>query len=558
MKKVTSSWENLNDLLGINEKNVRSTFIYIIAIFSILISWLLLSDYLFLNYLDKLQDGRMIHMLMNLIFMILLGIISVNLIRNFIKSMNKAKEVNSLLSSVADSANEIVIFAINRDYQFTYFNKMAKQAMLELWNKDIMILTSLLDTIVLKEDREKAQKNFEKVFCGETIKLVEDYGHPELKRYYWQNYYAPVYDVKHDIIGASIFSINITNLVEAEKQSRLLSNIDELTGLYNRRYFNRTMTKLASDQDNLTLSIIMADVNGLKFTNDIFGHAEGDQLIKHFTTVLQECLDDKAIIARLGGDEFAILLPNTDSYNVNQTIIELQKHINAVLSERLILSVSFGHATKFSLKQPIDQILARADSLMYHNKLQDRLYFESELSKSFYDYFYQNPVELEHAENTSKYCVDIGYALNMTPDDINILRLAGFIHDIGKITFNHQSLIRLLPNNDKDNEMIIKHSDAGYKILNFFDRFRDIADYVHYHHEHVDGTGFPSGLVDEDIPVFAKIIAVANTYDSLTASNIFNIALSKEDAIKQLVDQKNTILDPFIVDTFINILNDLN
>ncbi|MDD4642767.1 MAG: PAS domain-containing protein, partial [Erysipelotrichaceae bacterium] len=217
MKKVTSSWENLNDLLGINEKNVRSTFIYIIAIFSILISWLLLSDYLFLNYLDKLQDGRMIHMLMNLIFMILLGIISVNLIRNFIKSMNKAKEVNSLLSSVADSANEIVIFAINRDYQFTYFNKMAKEAMLELWNKDIMILTSLLDTIVLKEDREKAQKNFEKVFCGETIKLVEDYGHPDLKRYYWQNYYAPVYDVKHDIIGASIFSINITNLVEAEK-----------------------------------------------------------------------------------------------------------------------------------------------------------------------------------------------------------------------------------------------------------------------------------------------------------------------------------------------------
>ena len=91
-------------------------------------------------------------------------------------------------------------------------------------------------------------------------------------------------------------------------------------------------------------------------------------------------------------------------------------------------------------------------------------------------------------------------------------------------------------------------------MLNFFDRFQIIADYVHYHHEQVDGNGLPIGLVDDDIPLFSKIIAVANTYDSLTSANIFDSNLTQTEAITKLKGLKNIELDPTIVNIFIQTL----
>ena len=554
MKNQKSSWTRLNEFLNINQKSIRLSIIYIILIFVSFLLWLLFSDQLLVFHLKEISQNQIYLFIINITFFSLLVTLTITVVKRFIEMLHNMIEINSLLESVADSNNEIVIFAVNSNYQFTYYNKMCYQAFSAIWNKKININDSLLDIFDSDEDRIKSKQNINQALQGKTLKDIEMFGKSNVNQTHWQSYYAPIFDKNHNIIGASCFAINITPLIKAEQQSRLLSNTDELTGLYNRRYFNQAKINIDSPI-NYPLSIIIADVNGLKFTNDIFGHAEGDILIQHFTNILKKQFKAPNIIARLGGDEFGILLPNTPNKKLKNTIIELEKKITKVKTERLILSVSFGYTTKTNPQESLSQLISKADNLMYHNKLIDRQNFESALIRSLYEYFYSNPIELHHAEMTSHYCTEIGRAMNLTNDDINILSLAGFLHDIGKITFNYQLLVRNIVHEQTTYESIIQHCEVGYKILNFFERFQVIADYVHYHHEQVDGNGLPIGLVNDDIPLFSKIIAVANTYDSLTSPNLFETNLSLKAAINKLTSLKNTVLDATIVDVFIQTLN---
>ena len=424
--------------------------------------WLIISDQLMILHLNEIGQERLSFYLINIAFLLILIILSVSLIRRFIDILYKMKDINSLLSSVADSSNEIVIFAVDKDYRLTYFNKMCYKSISEVWNKQINMNDSLMDIFEYEDDRIKSKNSLDKAFSGETFKVIKDFGSSQASQTHWQSFYAPLLDKNQNIVGASCFAINITSLVEAEQQSRLLSNTDELTGLYNRRYFNQAKLDLDTPE-NYPLSIIIADVNGSKFTNDIFGHVEGNALIKHLTTILKNRLEKTNVIARLGGDEFGILLPNTSNIKLKEIITDLERDITKVKTERLILSVSFGYATKTRSEQPLDQLIVKADNLMYHNKLLDRQNFEALLSRSFYDYFYSNPVELRHTEMTSHYCLEIGKAMNLSNDDLNVLSLAGFLHDIGKITFNYQLLARNIVHEQNTYEAIIQHCEVVIK-----------------------------------------------------------------------------------------------
>ncbi len=259
-----------------------------------------------------------------------------------------------------------------------------------------------------------------------------------------------------------------------------------------------------------------------------------------------------AVITRLGGDEFAIILPKTSRQESQTIIIDLESHIANTVNEKLKLSVTFGCATKYETDTAIDDVITQADNLMYHNKLTDRLSFENEMITSLSNYFYENPIELDHAQQTSQYAVLIGQALGLNEDDINILRLAGYLHDIGKITLDHQMLTRNSRDSIQRKESIMKHCEAGYKILNFFDRYREVAPYVLSHHEHIDGSGLPNGLVGDEIPLLSKIIAVANIYAGLTAKNVYYEYLSKQEAILELNRLKKSHLDANIVNIFID------
>lgn len=155
---------------------------------------------------------------------------------------------------------------------------------------------------------------------------------------------------------------------EMENKLEYLSYHDQLTGLYNRRFFENELKRL-DVEENLPLTIVMADVNGLKLVNDSFGHATGDELLKKVSEIIKKGCRYNDIIARLGGDEFVILLPKTDIYETEQIV----KNINALALKETVsavnISISFGYGTKKKEEEKIEEILKKAEDYMYKKKL---------------------------------------------------------------------------------------------------------------------------------------------------------------------------------------------
>ncbi|MEA5026744.1 MAG: diguanylate cyclase [Erysipelotrichaceae bacterium] len=547
--KKKNNWQDFNNLLGLNEHHTRISVIFIVMILALIVFWIIISDVVMIKSLYWIPFNRYLQITIDLIFIFILVVLSYILVNRLISNHRKLLEINSFLSSIMDSSNEIMMFSLDHTYRYTYFNQRHQLVMQEHWGKQIAAGMNILSVIDVEEDRIKAKKAFDQAFQGQSMKLIEDYGNIKLKRSHWQNYYAPIYDQNRTIIGCSCFSINVSKLVDEEQKSRQLSYRDTLTELYNRRYFQEACTSLGATE-NLPVSVIIADVNGLKFTNDVFGHQEGDRLIIQFARILEHVLPKNSIIARIGGDEFGILLPKTNEKEGLELIRQIEENVIRNHQEKLTLSVSLGIATKWQNDESLEQIVAHADSLMYHNKMINRLDFEEKLINSLSNYFYQKPAERLHAENTSHYAKAIGMAMKLREDDLNILELVGYLHDIGKITLNFQLLNRNTAHPSK--KAVTQHCEAGYKILHFFERYRDFAGYVLMHHEQPDGKGLPNGLYGDDIPILARIVAVANVYDAMVNTLPPKKAKTEAEAIEELLLLKQTQLDGHIVDIFIN------
>ncbi|OEG62745.1 GGDEF domain-containing protein [Halanaerobium congolense] len=163
---------------------------------------------------------------------------------------------------------------------------------------------------------------------------------------------------------------DISREKEIEKNLKYFSFHDELTNLYNRRYFENEIKRLDTKR-KLPISIIIADLNGLKIINDSYGHKKGDEILIQASQILKESLREEDILARYGGDEFAVLLPNTTketAEKINKRIKEKCKKIN---NNPIPISIALGEATKEKPEQDIKEILKKADDKMYKDKLSE-------------------------------------------------------------------------------------------------------------------------------------------------------------------------------------------
>jgi len=176
-----------------------------------------------------------------------------------------------------------------------------------------------------------------------------------------------ILDTERNLIATEGFIFDVTERKIAEEKYLYLSYHDQLTGLYNRRFYEEELVRLDTPR-NLPLTLIMADINGLKAVNDSLGHIVGDELIKKVAEIIKSGCRGDEIIARIGGDEFVVLLPKTAGAEANQMI----ERINALLSESMIsstpISTAFGYETKNAEEEKIEEIFKKAEAKMYKNK----------------------------------------------------------------------------------------------------------------------------------------------------------------------------------------------
>ncbi len=351
-----------------------------------------------------------------------------------------------------------------------------------------------------------------------------------------------------------VVSKDITERLVAENRLRYLSYHDQLTGLYNRRFFEEELIRLDTKR-NLPISIAMGDVNGLKLVNDSFGHIKGDQLLKRVAYAMQKACREDDIIARLGGDEFAIILPNTTDDDAEKIVSRIMEYAGEEKVEGLTISISFGHQTKLEENENINTIIRETEERMYRHKLNESSSMRNKaVTLIMSTLFEKNNREMEHSQRVSEICVKIATEMGLDKDSINRLRTVGLMHDIGKIGVNEDILNSKAILTQKEWIEVKKHSEIGYRILASSTDFADIAEDVYAHHERWDGSGYPRGLAKESISIFARIIAIADSYDAMISERPYRSyrkSMSSEEAIQEIKKNSGTQFDPKLAQIFI-------
>ncbi|MDP3388134.1 MAG: diguanylate cyclase [Eubacteriales bacterium] len=344
---------------------------------------------------------------------------------------------------------------------------------------------------------------------------------------------------------------DITDRINREKEIEYLSFHDQLTGLYNRRFYEAELKRLDTSR-NLPISIIMADVNGLKLVNDAFGHHEGDNLLTIVSDILKDACREDDIISRIGGDEFIVLLPKTiytDAYAIIQRMKANEANYNLNGME---ISISYGVATKTSVDVSISSVYRDAEDNMYKNKFFESRKLKGNMIDTIMKTLYEkNPREKNHSERVSILCQGMAKALNFNHELTNEIGIAGLLHDIGKITLDEAILNkRGLLNRDEWFQMK-KHSETSYKILSSVNGLATIAEYVLSHHERWDGEGYPNKLAGDEIPYFSRIIALADAFDAMVSERTYRRSLTFDEAIAEIEANAGTQFDPHLSEIFL-------
>jgi diguanylate cyclase (GGDEF)-like protein/PAS domain S-box-containing protein len=362
---------------------------------------------------------------------------------------------------------------------------------------------------------------------------------------------APIKDKNGEIIGCVIVFRDFTERKEKQKRIEFLSYHDQLTGLYNRRYFEEELKRLDTSR-NLPISIVYADINGLKAINDAFGHNNGDQLICKAAGVLKDVCRADEIISRTGGDEFVILLPKTDMPSTEKMVGRIEKKLEKVKVMGLSVSLSFGWDTKYVKTQSIWDTLKSAEGSMYHKKILISSGIKDAVIDSVVTAFHAKyPSEKGHSERIGAMSAEMGRLQGMSGQELEDLKKAGEFHDLGKITIDEEIINNTGKLTESEWMQVKSHPETGYRILSTSSGYYNIAEYVLEHHERWDGKGYPKGLKGDDITIQSRIMMIVDAFDQMTHEHSYRAAMSENDAVKELKKNSGSQFDPNLVRVFI-------
>ena len=365
---------------------------------------------------------------------------------------------------------------------------------------------------------------------------------------------APIKSEDGRINGVVMVFRDVSGEKEHSRQIEFLSYHDHLTGLYNRRYIEELIGRMDA-AENLPISVIMGDVNGLKLINDVFGHGTGDRLLKHVSSLFTENCNKDDVIARWGGDEFVVVMPRT-SLNTAETVIQKLKDIQIPINESsLSLSLSLGCASKDRMESNIQDVLQYAEKYMYHQKLLDGKSHRNAIISTLLATLYEKSNETEeHSKRIEKYCHSIGRKLRLSSKDMDDLSLLALLHDIGKVSIDPNILRKPGPLTPEEWDEMKRHPEIGYRIAQATPDLTIVADFILSHHERWDGKGYPRGLKEKEIPLVCRILAVADAFDAITNDRVYRKAMTIEEAILELKRNAGKQFDPQTTSLLIEII----
>jgi diguanylate cyclase (GGDEF)-like protein/PAS domain S-box-containing protein len=462
---------------------------------------------------------------------------------------NEKKLLETTLISVGNG-----VISTNNQGNIVFLNRVAE--FLTGWTQEAAMGKSIEEifNIVNEFTRKKSENIVKKVL--ESGKILELANHTILiskdgiERPI-EDSAAPIVQENGEIVGVVLVFRDVSGKKQKLKEIEFLSYRDQLTGLYNRRFYEEELKRLDTER-NLPMTIIMGDVNGLKLINDSFGHVMGDELLKKVAEVIKKGCRADDIIARLGGDEFVIILPKTDAFETEQIIKRIKDLSLKEKVGNIDISISFGHETKNNEEEKIQEVFKKAEDHMYKKKLFESPSIRGKTIGAIISTLHEKSKrEEQHTHRVSALCKSMGEALGLPEYEIEELKSVGLLHDIGKIAIDENVLNKLGKLTDDEWKEIKRHPEIGYRILNTVNEMSDMANYLLYHHERWDGKGYPKGLKGEEIPFVSRIITIADAYDAMTSERNYRSALPNEVALEELQKNAGIQFDPKLVSVFI-------
>lgn len=374
----------------------------------------------------------------------------------------------------------------------------------------------------------------------------------ELNEYVIESTASPIQDEHGTLQGVVMIFRDHSFKKEKQREIEYLSYHDQLTGLYNRRFFEEEIKRIDLET-RLPLAIMFIDVNGLKVINDAFGHQVGDQLIQKVAKVLTSYKRNADVIARIGGDEFIIVMPKTDHLFLNHFTKQVNDALKAQEVMGIEVSISFGWDIKSNSEVDIFDCVKNAEDKMYQSKIFYSASKRSDIIKSISSALsIKSDREEQHGMRVGHLCYAMGRSLGFSEKECQTLKISGELHDIGKISIDEALLNKAEPLSPDEWDDIKQHSETGYRLLNTSKEFYTVAEYVRDHHERWDGQGYPSGLSGLDIPLYARIITLADAYDAMTNFRTYDSLKTKDEAVQELLDCAGKQFDPELTRVFIN------
>jgi diguanylate cyclase (GGDEF)-like protein/putative nucleotidyltransferase with HDIG domain len=370
-------------------------------------------------------------------------------------------------------------------------------------------------------------------------------------------------------------SMGIENAV-LQGKARELSLTDELTGLYSRRYFYIVLHNEMhrAQRYGPSSSMVMLDIDGFRDYNDKFGHTAGDGALKALAQTLIAELRQTDMSFRFGGDEFVIILPATTAEIAREIVDRIKIHWAQVSRAQYGTQESALGLSAGIVQFPRDADTADGLVLLAETTLREArgegggksmLASEMELVHSSFqdtasvDQIYalaatvdaRDPYASGHWERVTATADLIGRAIGLSADDLNTLHAAALLHDIGKVSIPDQIITKADKPTDSEWEIIKKHSVEGARIVGNIGELSKLAPIIRHHHESYDGTGYPDGLKGEDIPIGARIVHLADAYDTMTTFRPYRNTISYKEACSELKQCAGSQFDPEIVEAFI-------
>ena len=384
----------------------------------------------------------------------------------------------------------------------------------------------------------------------------------------------------------SIGSIAVKNSKLFEKVY-LEARTDDLTGLLNRKYFYEILQQEYEKNKDGSLALIIFNIDDFKLYNQLYGNMEGDKALQNIAQIISASVGSSGFVSRYSGKEFAVVLPSYDlltAKNLAEVIRKQILNMNKRESDYTLkmLTVSGGICSIPYAASNVGQLIGNADMAIYsvkHNgknaimvytgreqkierESKDILEHRADIYSEFAPTIYALTAAIDikdhytfnHSKSVAYYATELAYAYGMNEDCVEIVREAALLHDIGKIGIPEQILNKPGKLTEGEFQIIKGHVENSIGIIRHLPSLDYVIPAVIGHHERYDGCGYPRRIANEDIPISARILCIADSFDAMISVRPYKEPYSINHALKILEDQAGLQFDPKLAQIFIDLV----